>query len=114
MAEGARFDDLPAAFPTERLKLGSDDPTVKAIEWLTPFGKGSRVTIIGAARAGKTEALKRLAEALSGHEDLQVSFALAGVRPEEIAEWAQGSRLETLGPLSFAASPEAQAQRSSS
>jgi transcription termination factor Rho len=96
-------------FPNERLKLGSDDPTVKAIEWLTPIGKGSRVTITGSARAGKTEALKRLADALSSHDDVQVSVALAGVRPEEIAEWAQGSRLETLGPLSFAASPDAQA-----
>ena len=44
VSEGTRFDDLPVAFPAERLELGSDDPTVKAIEWLTPFGKGSRVT----------------------------------------------------------------------
>src|SRR5437763_1909285 len=39
LASGARFDDLPATFPSERLRLGSDDPTIKAIEWLTPFGK---------------------------------------------------------------------------
>jgi transcription termination factor Rho len=108
VSEGARFDDLPAAFPDERFKLGSDDPTVKAIEWLTPIGKGSRVTITGSARAGKSEALKRLAEALSGQEDVQVSVALAGVRPEEISEWAK-SPSELLGPLSFAASPDAQA-----
>ena len=44
VSEGTRFDDLPVAFPAERLELGSEDPTVKAIEWLTPFGKGSRVT----------------------------------------------------------------------
>ena len=61
VAEGTRFEDLPAAFPAERLELGSEDPTVKAIEWLTPFGKGSRVVITGAARAGKSEALKRIA-----------------------------------------------------
>ena len=34
---------------------------MKAIEWLTPFGKGSRVVIAGPARAGKSEALRRLA-----------------------------------------------------
>ena len=62
LADSVRFDDLPAAFPSERLKLGSDDPTLKAIEWLTPFGKGSRVTIVGASRSGKTEALRRLAQ----------------------------------------------------
>src|SRR5829696_4468362 len=38
VAEGTRFEDLPATFPTERLALGSDDPTVNAVEWLTPFG----------------------------------------------------------------------------
>ena len=43
VAEGTRFEDLPVAWPDERIELGSDDPTVKAIEWLTPFGKGSRV-----------------------------------------------------------------------
>jgi transcription termination factor Rho len=108
VSEGARFDDLPAAFPSERLKLGSEDPTVKAIEWLTPIGKGSRVTITGSTRAGKTEALKRLAAALSGLEDVNVSVALAGVRPEEITDWA-GAGSEPLGALSFAASSDAQA-----
>ena len=67
VADSTRFDDLPAAFPSERFRLGSDDPTIKAIEWLTPFGQGSRVTIVGPARAGKTEALRRLAETLSGN-----------------------------------------------
>src|SRR6202011_5853777 len=28
---GTHYDDLPAAFPTERLSFGSDDPTLKAI-----------------------------------------------------------------------------------
>ena len=51
--------------------LGSEDPTLKAIEWLTPFGKGSRVTIVGgAARRARREALRRLATALAGRDDL--------------------------------------------
>ena len=32
VSEGTRFDDLPVAFPADRLELGSDDATVKAIE----------------------------------------------------------------------------------
>jgi transcription termination factor Rho len=91
LADSVRFDDLPAAFPSERLKVGSEDPTLKAIEWLTPFGKGSRVAIVGPPRSGKTEALRRLAEAISGHEDLTVSVVLSGARPEEISEWSRGS-----------------------
>ncbi|HWF72528.1 MAG TPA: hypothetical protein VG186_04240, partial [Solirubrobacteraceae bacterium] len=108
VAEGSRFDDLPAAFPEERIRVGSEDPTVKAIEWLTPFGKGSRVTIVGASRAGKSEALRRLAVALAEHSDLQVSVVLAGVRPEELGDWAEGP-LQPVAAVSFAVSPDVQA-----
>ena len=107
VAEGTRFEDLPASFPTERLALGDDDPTVKAIEWLTPFGRGSRVTVVGAARAGKTEALRRIARALSGQEGLDVSIVLAGTRPEEIGEWTD--RIAPAAAVTFSASAEAQA-----
>ena len=109
VAEGTRFEDLPAAFPAERFELGSDDPTVQAIEWLTPFGKGSRVVIAGAARSGKSEALKRIAAALAGREGVEVSVVLAGVRPEEIAEWTDGP-VAPIASVSFAGSPDAQAQ----
>ena len=109
VADSTRFDDLPAAFPSERFRLGSDDPTIKAIEWLTPFGKGSRATIVGPARSGKTEALKRLAATLAGQEGIQLSIVLAGVRPEEISEWQAGP-IEPAAAVSFAASADAQAQ----
>ena len=108
LADSVRFDDLPAAFPDERLKIGSEDPTLKAIEWLTPFGKGSRVTITGASRAGKTEALRRLAAAFADREELTVSVVLAGVRPEEISEWGREvSAGAPVAAISFAASEDA-------
>jgi transcription termination factor Rho len=107
LADSVRFDDLPAAFPDDRFRLGSEDPTVKAIEWLTPFGKGSRVTIVGPARSGKTESLRRLASSLTGHDELTLTVVLAGVRPEEISAWSQGPIPPAVG-LSFAASPDAQ------
>ena len=106
VAEGTRFEDLPVAFPSERFELGSEDPTVKAIEWLTPFGKGSRMVIAGPSRAGKSEALRRLAGALAGLEGLELSLVLAGVRPEEVGEAA----VEPAAALSFAAPADAQAQ----
>jgi transcription termination factor Rho len=109
VAEGTPFDELPAAFPSERLALGSDDATLKAIEWLTPIGRGSRVTIVGGARAGKTEALRRLAGALTAQEDLEVSVVLAGVRPEEVSVWREAG-VEAATALTLAASPDAQAQ----
>jgi transcription termination factor Rho len=109
VVDSTRFDDLAATFPTERFRLGSEDPTIKAIEWLTPFGRGSRVAIVGPARAGKTEALRRLVATLVGHEDVQVLLVLAGVRPEEISEWEQGP-VAPVASVSFAASADAQAQ----
>ena len=106
LADSVRFDDLPAGFPEDRLKIGSDDPTLKAIEWLTPFGKGSRVTIVGASRSGKTEALRRLVTAMGDREELSVSVVLAGVRPEEISEW-NGGPVTPSAAVSFAASEDA-------
>ena len=109
LADNVRFDDLPAALPTERIVIGSDDPTLEAIEWLTPFGRGSRVTIVGGARAGKTEALRRLATALVGSDDLTVLVALAGVRPEEISEYTNDPAGAPAAAVSFAASHDAAA-----
>ncbi|MEZ5120832.1 MAG: hypothetical protein R2736_04530 [Solirubrobacterales bacterium] len=109
VSEGTPFDELPAAFPTQRFALGGDDPTLKAIEWLTPIGRGSRVTIVGSPRAGKTEALRRLAAALAAIEGLEgKSVVLAGVRPKEITEWRAGP-VEPVSASTFAASPDARA-----
>jgi transcription termination factor Rho len=107
VSEGARYDELPAAFPADRFRLGSDDETLKAIEFLTPFGRGSRVSIVGGPRAGKSHALRSLAEVLTGVEGLQLFVALAGVRPEEISEWPREGALVPSAALSLAASPDA-------
>ncbi len=104
MAAAPRFDDLAATYPNERFQFGSQDPTATAIEWLTPIGRGSRVTIAGPPRSGKTETLRRLAEAFARQPDVQLSLVLTGVRPEEIGGWA----IEPAASMNFAASPDAQ------
>jgi transcription termination factor Rho len=91
VAEGTPYDALPAAFPADRFELAGDgDPTLEAVQWLTPFGRGSRVTIAGPAQAGKSELLRRLAGALAKVEGIELTVVLAGVRPEEAAAWADG------------------------
>lgn len=109
VAEGTPFDDLAAAFPAERFALGSDDATLKAIEWLTPLGRGSRATIAGGPRAGKSEALRRLALTLKDVDGLELSLVLTGVRPEELGAWKE-TGLEPAASLTLTASPDAQAQ----
>ena len=109
VAEGTPYDELPCTFPTVRLELGSDDPTLKVIEWLTPIGRGSRVVITGGALAGKTETLRRLAGALAGVEGLELSLVLTGVRPEEAADWKAGP-VAPASALTLAAGADAQGQ----
>jgi transcription termination factor Rho len=125
VSEGAHYEDLPVAYPSERFALNAGDPTLDAIEWLTPLGRGSRAVIVGPARAGKTEILRRLLGALTavaaaagdaavgaadaGSGAPEITVVLAGARPEEIAEWREGPAAP-VAALSFAASADAQGQ----
>lgn len=107
VADKGRFDDLPAVFPSERFELDQSDPTLKAVGAIAPFGRGSRVVISGGAWAGKSHLLRTLAHQLSATEGVSVLVALAGVRPEELGEWANGP-VAPAAAVSFAASAEAQ------
>jgi transcription termination factor Rho len=109
VAEGTPFDELRAVWPSERLVLDGEDPTQRAIEWLAPIGRGSRVTIAGGARAGKTEAVRRIADTLAGRDELEVTVVLAGARPEELGDWA-ASAVPPATSLTLGASTDAQAQ----
>jgi transcription termination factor Rho len=109
VSEVARYEDLPVAYPDERLELRSRDPTLEAIEWLTPLGRGSRAVIVGAPRAGKTETLRRVLTAIAERGDIEVTVALVGVRPEEIAQWQEGP-VQPAATLNFAASADSQGQ----
>src|SRR5258707_1016191 len=76
VSAGARYEDLPVDYPRERFALEASDPTLQAIEWLTPFGRGSRVLIVGGARAGKSETLRALLYAISAHDGVEASIIL--------------------------------------
>jgi transcription termination factor Rho len=109
LADGARYDELPVAFPSIRFELGAGDPTLAAAAAVAPIGRGSRVTIVGGPRAGKSHLLNLLAGALAGVEGSQLFVALAGVRPEEITEWASRPT-PPVAAVSFGASADAQDQ----
>jgi transcription termination factor Rho len=109
VSDGIRYDELPVDWARERLAIASSDPTLEAIEWMTPLGLGSRAVIVGARSAGKTETLRRLLEAIGGHDELDVSLVLTGARPEEIAQWRDGP-IGPVAALSFAASADSQDQ----
>jgi transcription termination factor Rho len=102
-AERPRFEQLTAEWPSERLA----GPNAMAD---TPFGKGSRVALGGPPGAGATSLLRQAVKALrERHADVAVTVVLAGVRPEEVAEWREIGDVEVAGG-SFDASPDEQAQ----
>jgi transcription termination factor Rho len=105
---GTRLEELDADFPSTLIQLGEDDPTLAAIGFFAPIGRGSRVILAGPARSGKTEAIKRLAGVLAGIDDLEVEVLLVGVRPEELREWKE-STIATVSGLTFAATADVRA-----
>ena len=80
-AERPRFEELTPAFATERLAAPDQLGGV-------PFGKGSRVAIGAAPGSGATTLLRLMVAALrERHPEVELRVVLAGVRPEEVAEW---------------------------
>ncbi len=73
--------------PTERLRLDHPGapPDVRAIDLLSPWGKGQRVLLAAPPGSGRTRVLTRIAEALlTNHSELRVILCLLDERPEEM------------------------------
>jgi transcription termination factor Rho len=100
---GTRIDEIDVDFPTEAFALG-DDPALAA---LPPFGRGSRVLIVGPSRSGRSVLVGRIATVLAATEGLDVELLVVGVRPEELSAWKEVAHATATG-LSFAASVDAQ------
>ncbi len=109
VSAGTPYDDLPAVFPTEVVAFTAKDPTLKEISDIAPFGRGSRVTVLGGPGSGRTTTLRMLAIELAALEGVELHIVLAGVRPEELPEWA-AAELPLAASTTLAASGETQAQ----
>ena len=84
---GTPFDKLEAGFPTQKIGFSSRSSTLKSIASSAPFGRGSRVSVIGPFASGRSTTLRMLAAELAAIEDVELTVVLAGARPEERAEW---------------------------
>ncbi len=100
---GTRIDEIDVDFPAEAFVFAGEE----ALAALPPFGRGSRVLIVGPPRSGRSALLARIASALSAVEGLDVELLAVGVRPEELSEYKQLAHATSSG-LSFAASSDAQ------
>ena len=94
----------------DRLALAAEDVTLKAVEWLTPFGKGSRVLIVAVPpRPARPSWRASVVGVLAGREGLELLVVLDRVAPGGDRRMVRASAAP-LATLSFAASPDAQAQ----
>ena len=96
------FGDLTAVFPSARLprpRRSRRIPSVAARAWLSPDRRVPAPATL----------LRELAAHLSELDDVEVQVVLAGVRPEEVAEWRAAEGLDVVGG-SFDRSADAQTQ----
>ena len=84
------FDNLTPLFPEGRIMLENDseDSTcVRAVDLLTPLGRGQRGLIVAPPRVGKTILLKQIAKAIRiNHPDIELIILLVDERPEEVTD----------------------------
>ena len=106
---GTPFDKLEAAFPTYKISFSSKGSTLKSIASSAPFGRGSRVCVVGPFASGRSTTLRMLAAELAAIEDVELSVVLAGARPEERAEWVAAG-IEPAAVETLTASADSQAK----
>jgi transcription termination factor Rho len=84
------FDDLTPVYPEGRIMLENEvtkSISARAIDLLTPLGKGQRGLIVAAPRVGKTILLKEIAKAIRvNHPDIVLIILLVDERPEEVTD----------------------------
>ena len=106
---GTPFDKLEAGFPTQKIGFSSRSSTLKSIASSAPFGRGSRVSVIGTFASGRSTTLRMLAAELAAIEDVELSVVLSGARPEERAEWVAAG-IEPAAFETLTASADSQAK----
>jgi len=84
------FDNLTPLFPQGRIILENnspDSPCVRAVDLLTPLGRGQRGLIVAPPRVGKTILLKQIAKAIrKNHPEIVLIILLVDERPEEVTD----------------------------
>jgi transcription termination factor Rho len=84
------FDNLTPLYPEGRIMLENDSPDsvcVRAVDLLTPLGRGQRGLIVAPPRVGKTILLKQIAKAIRmNHPDIVLIILLVDERPEEVTD----------------------------
>jgi transcription termination factor Rho len=84
------FSALTPVDPYEWLQLekGSTDPSMRAMDLLSPLGKGTRGLIVAPPKAGKTTFLKQISNAVHAFDPKVRQYCLlVDERPEEVTDF---------------------------
>ena len=88
--EPTHFDKLTPQFPQGRIILENpktNSISARAVDLLTPLGRGQRGLIVAPPRVGKTILLKEIAKAIRvNHPDIVLILLLVDERPEEVTD----------------------------
>ena len=106
---GKYFDDYSAVYPNEQLELskGSDDYALRAIDLVSPVGKGQRGLIVAPPKTGKTTLLKKIAHAIEqNYPEAYLIVLLIDERPEEVTDFASVVKRGEVVASTFDESPE--------
>ena len=88
--EPTEFDSLTPLYPEGRIMLENSKTnsiSARAVDLLTPLGRGQRGLIVAAPRVGKTILLKEIAKAIRvNHPEIVLIILLVDERPEEVTD----------------------------
>jgi transcription termination factor Rho len=88
--EPTSFDSLTPLYPEGRIFLENpkvESLSARAVDLLTPLGRGQRGLIVAPPRVGKTIMLKEIAKAIRiNHPEIVLIILLVDERPEEVTD----------------------------
>ncbi|MCB0081512.1 MAG: transcription termination factor Rho, partial [Caldilineaceae bacterium] len=93
-----RFERLTTIDPNQRFQVGKGgNVSMRVIELLAPIGKGTRGLIVAPPKAGKTQLLEALAEAIyTENPETRIVALLVDERPEEVTHFKRNVNAELL------------------
>jgi transcription termination factor Rho len=108
--ETTEFEKLTAMHPNERIVLEnprSRSITTRAIDLISPLGRGQRGLIVAPPRTGKTVMLKEIAQAIRVNApDTALILLLVDERPEEVTDFRRSLTGAEIYASTFDESPQ--------
>lgn len=93
------FSDLTPLYPQDRLRLETapENLTTRVIDLISPIGKGQRGLIVAPPKAGKTQVMQHIANAIAeNNPEVHLMVVLVDERPEEVTEMQRSVRGEVI------------------